>query len=329
MRARLKTGLWLVLRLGVSAGLLWHLLSRPHLLEAFRRCDQHLAWVYAGVASVAACALLSAWRWYLLARTDLPKFSYAFALRNTLIASFFTIASLGTLGGDAWRVIAVRQRFPGRGIEAGVVIMLDHIAGLAGSLAYFSIAGTLALFAWPQRSAEVQSIVMQFALIMLGAVVLITLAMISLTPAFVRRFERFIPTAVLPRVQRASQHFGAFSGRGKVLASAAAVSLPLICVYFFTFYCGLRAIGGSSEPLPVMLAMPIVDAAASLPISVSGLGVREGIFEFLMHRLIGMPAEQSVPAALAGWLFTLMGALVGGCLFLVLKEAPHARSDHS
>jgi uncharacterized membrane protein YbhN (UPF0104 family) len=98
-----------------------------------------------------------------------------------------------------------------------------------------------------------------------------------------------------------------------------------------SFYCGLRAVGGAAPVLDVLTAMPIVDAAASLPVSVSGLGVRERTFEALLAGIAGVPDAVGISASLAGWLFNVFWGLVGGVLFLrsrgsapTSKEVPTA-----
>jgi hypothetical protein len=62
--------------------------------------------------------------------------------------------------------------------------------------------------------------------------------------------------------------------------------------------------------------MPIVDTAASLPVSISGLGVRERTFEALLAGLANVPETIGVSASLAGWIFNLFWGVVGGVIFL-------------
>ena len=66
----------------------------------------------------------------------------------------------------------------------------------------------------------------------------------------------------------------------------------------------------------LLAAMPIVDTAAGLPISVSGLGVREKTFETLVHALTGLPGAMAVSASLAGWLMGMVWGLIGGLVFI-------------
>jgi uncharacterized membrane protein YbhN (UPF0104 family) len=182
---------------------------------------------------------------------------------------------------------------------------------------------TVALLAWGQE-AGVRSLVWQLVLTLAIITVLMGLALGSLSQPFLRRFGQHTPKPCKPFVDRASQHLIALSGHWRSLFHAVLVSLLLLPAHFLTFYCGLRAVGGVSEVMPLFLAMPLVDLAASMPVSVAGLGVREKTFESLMHALTGMPMDVGVSASLAGWLFTLAVGVVGGLLFAFDRRTPPA-----
>jgi hypothetical protein len=72
--------------------------------------------------------------------------------------------------------------------------------------------------------------------------------------------------------------------------------------------------------------MPVVDVVSSLPISISGLGVRERTFDFLISQLTGIPPAAAVAAALIGFLFNLFWGIVGG---LAIITARHHRKAES
>jgi glycosyltransferase 2 family protein len=98
----------------------------------------------------------------------------------------------------------------------------------------------------------------------------------------------------------------------------------MLFVYFFAFYAAVHAVGGQTALVPVMLAMPAVDLAAALPVSVSGLGVREKVFETLMAWLTGLPSSISVAASLLGWLCQVLWGLIGGGFFILGSKRPTA-----
>jgi uncharacterized membrane protein YbhN (UPF0104 family) len=100
---------------------------------------------------------------------------------------------------------------------------------------------------------------------------------------------------------------------------ALAHSLLMFACHFGLFYCGLRAVGGDAPIAEFLAAMPLIDAAAGLPVSISGLGVRETTFEILVGGLTGLAAPVAVAASLAGWLFTVAWGLLGGLWFVARR----------
>lgn len=319
MNPQLKKALWLLLRIVVSLLLLAVLFREPglksRLAARLQDMGDHLEWVLAGFGCVTVTILLMTLRWWLVLRPHVPEARPLFLLRATLVAWFFSVTTLGALGGDAWRIIEVRRRFPGHGVSAGVSVLVEHAAGLVAALVFLLITGSLALFYADASSGGMQGLFWQLALVMLVLSGLMTMALGSISPPFLRRFGQYTPAPCRAFVDTASERMVVVLQDRRTLVRAGVVSLALLTTHFLTFYCGLRAVGGASALLPLFLAMPLVDLAASLPISVAGLGVREKTFESLMHALTGMPVDISVSASLAGWLLTLTGGLVGGVLF--------------
>jgi hypothetical protein len=59
-----------------------------------------------------------------------------------------------------------------------------------------------------------------------------------------------------------------------------------------------------------------------LPISVSGLGVREGMLALLLHPL-GVPTGQAVAVGLLWYMMTLLVSLIGAPAFAMGHHAKH------
>ncbi len=314
----------IALRTLVSGVLLW-LLFRQHSLADgiwphLRTMQHEWHWVLAGIGCVAFSIVLNAWRWWLVLRPHVPEVTLRFTLRTMVVAGFFNISSVGAIGGDAWRVIAVRHRYKGKGAAGAVSVMIDHFAGLLGMAMLFTGVGYLALYQWPDHADSVRSIIRQFTIVLFVAALGMFFAVFSLSPWFHKRTSHFVPKRLEGYVARMSAQFSSIWSSWRAFLAAALVSVVMMSSLFFAFYCGLRAVGGQGKALPVMLAMPVVDMAAALPISVSGLGVREKTFETLMQVFTGMAGELSVSASLAGWLFTVICGLIGGLVFVLGRD---------
>jgi uncharacterized membrane protein YbhN (UPF0104 family) len=86
--------------------------------------------------------------------------------------------------------------------------------------------------------------------------------------------------------------------------------------YFATFYCAARSLALPGMKLPslmdVFAIMPIINTIVSLPISVGGVGVREGLFQVFLGGLTGISNPVAVVISSTGFVLTAFWGLVGG-----------------
>jgi uncharacterized protein (TIRG00374 family) len=81
-------------------------------------------------------------------------------------------------------------------------------------------------------------------------------------------------------------------------------------------WCAVHALGVSVPDAAVLAFVPAVAMAQVLPISVSGLGVREGLLVLLLHPL-GVPAGKAIGVGLLWYGMTLLVSLLGAPLFAI------------
>jgi glycosyltransferase 2 family protein len=81
-------------------------------------------------------------------------------------------------------------------------------------------------------------------------------------------------------------------------------------------YCAIHALGVSVPNGAVLAFLPAVAAAQALPISLSGLGIREGLLVILLHPL-GVPTGKAVGIGLLWYGMTLIVSLLGAPAFAV------------
>ena len=104
-------------------------------------------------------------------------------------------------------------------------------------------------------------------------------------------------------------------------------SFVLSASFYLTFFAALRAIDQPIGAVKIMSVMPIVDVLTALPISISGLGVRERSFDFFIGQLTDIPTNATVTASLIGFMFTLFWGLVGGLLMVLLNTSVKKSHD--
>jgi uncharacterized membrane protein YbhN (UPF0104 family) len=99
--------------------------------------------------------------------------------------------------------------------------------------------------------------------------------------------------------------------------------------YFVTFYCAARALESPGVKIPTLLdlstIMPIVNTIASMPISLGGIGIREGLFQVFLGELCGVTPAVAVLISSVGYSLTLAWGLIGGVIYMFYRPSEHAR----
>jgi len=90
-------------------------------------------------------------------------------------------------------------------------------------------------------------------------------------------------------------------------------------------WAGAHALGMSVGWWPVMAFVPVVAIAQVLPVSLNGIGLREGAFVLLLAPL-GVAAGQAVAFGLLLYGMNLVVSLLGAPAFAIGARPPAART---
>ena len=317
----MKKALPILLKLAVTSVLLGMIFREHRFTEAIlphlRALGVNWGWTLAGLVCVGLSTWLSALRWQVLLRGQEHPVRGSEVLRVTVVSNFFNITSLGVVGGDAYRVLALMKKPEARRLPIMVSVILDHLMGMMGLAMLFLVCRTVFAGRLDSLGPEVRAILNGFEMFMGGSVIFVILSAISFTPHLYSWGEKQWPWmlgyAPLKNFATACDALRR-DWRGSLVA--ALLSVLLFIFHFLSFFCAIFAVGGQAPLWEVMAAMPIVDTVAGLPVSVSGLGVREKTFETLVHGLTGLPEATAVSASLVGWLMGVAWGVFGGALFL-------------
>jgi uncharacterized membrane protein YbhN (UPF0104 family) len=105
-------------------------------------------------------------------------------------------------------------------------------------------------------------------------------------------------------------YFSLLRKRKKTIATAFAVSIAIQFMNFFMVILLALGMGAQVSLLQLAVFLPIVITISSLPISISGIGVREGSFVILLG-FIGISPEAATSLSLAWFFSVIMGSLPG------------------
>jgi uncharacterized membrane protein YbhN (UPF0104 family) len=277
-------------------------------------------WLAAGVALAGLSVFLQATRWWFFLRGQSLQVGLGRAVELTMIDSLFSLASVSGIGGDAARIILLMRDHPGRKLVIATAVMADHLAGMVSIALLFFIISATRFDALASQSVLGRGVI-HFAWVYLGGgLAMVALIFIFASPPVHRRIHNNDRFARWPILKRLPLLCDVYRRNWKHALAGLAVSFLMLGAYFSSYYCGMRAVGGTSDYGAVMSAMPVIDAVSGLPISIAGVGVREKLFEVLMKDLAGVPAETAVAASLLGFACNALWALLGALFFLKKRD---------
>jgi len=300
MRDRVKQLGKLLLQGAVSGALIFWLVSNRDLRQQLEPALAHAdgSWLLAAFLVYGAVEFLGAIRWQLFLRAFGFRLSWWEATRILLIGIFFNTLLPGLIAGDALRAMYLSKRFAGKGADAVLVVFVERFFGLIG-LMVVGVSMMLWRYRWLHLSA-ITGHLTDLTLVVVG---------IGLVAGLVCLLIRQRSSPAHPR----NHHLG-----GSVLFIALMTTVAAHLCYAASFYCSGEAFassGPSASCFDMLAITPIVNTFTSLPISFSGIGVRESLLQVFLNDLCGVPTGVAVLIGSLGFLIRALWAVLG-CAFL-------------
>lgn len=264
-------------------------------------------------------------RWRILLEVlDLPlSFRQAFALG--FIGKFFNAILPGSTSGDFVRIYYATRAFPGKGAMAGFSVIYDRF--LEG-VVLLVMGSLLATAFYPQLAARA---VLRNAALALFLLTLATLVAIPVLLHFFSAGKLRLPGhwRMAPRFEKALQEILTAVQLYQKALRPNLIAIGLSALAHGTSAALLWALMQALRmELPFWLlvtTMVVVNVAVALPVSISGLGIREGALLYLLGSF-GVSREEAVAFSLLLFAVGLVWSLVGGVVYLYYRTKP-ARAE--
>jgi len=289
-----KAGL-LALKFSVTVGLLAYLFSRVDVGSVARIVgDASWGWIAAGFVLYLAIQGLCAWRWLWLARVlDLNGTWIAF-VRYYYVGMFFNLFLPTGVGGDVYRCYYL-ARSAADWKRAIVSVLADRGVGFATMCAIAAVAtlafGRVTLPPWLGWALGAGVV---------GVLVVLAVGWAARGPlAWIR--------GAMPLVFE-------FARRPGIMAAVAGVSLLLQTLVIVVNIFNARALHLDVPVVFYFILIPLIAVATMIPVSLNGLGVREGAFVFFLAQ-VGVPEAQALSLALVWLAVILASSAIGGVVW--------------
>ncbi len=302
----------LVVRIAVSVGMLWFLLTKIEESgsEALPEWTTSTAlWLAGAVLLTLASIVLSAVRWRTVLEAMGRPAPFPRLLSHYLAGQFVANVLPTTIGGDVLRVSRLAQD-NGQVHDSFASVVLERLTGWL-VLPVITFIGLL-LNPPLQQLGEATQVAFSLACGTLVALVLVVGAVAAKRWGDMdaaKGWKRFLAAV--------SVGLTALRTHPRQAASVVAVGFAYQLVLVAAAVMAARALGiPDAGPTALLAFFPAVAIAQVLPISISGLGIREGLFVLFLKPL-GVPTGQAVALGILLYLLNLIVSLLGAPAFAV------------
>lgn len=302
--------------------------SIPDLIDAIQDVDLRL--LAAAYAFNVVMIGLMAYRWQLLYQIhdEAQRPSYRQILSVSFMGVFFNNFLPSTIGGDAYRTVYMSRARPHDGISGSLsIVYVDRVMGLLGMALVGLVALVLSVGQVELPSAVVFWIGLLFAGLTLGLI-------LSLNPRFHNPILRLLSSVLGQRgqqwqikVRRLFEQLVAFSSRRSLLMKALSLSVILRVIWIVGCYLVGLSLNIDVPFVAFLVAIPLIELIRMIPITVQGIGIREGLF-VLFFAYYGVSTPDATLLAVLVYLLLNLNGIVGGFLFIAnQRDLSKQKSD--
>jgi glycosyltransferase 2 family protein len=311
-----KRGLSIAIKILVSTGLLALLLvfrtSPAEIWSEIRGADPF--WLSLSFSLHALGLLISAVRWRILITAQGDHAPLGFLIRSYLVGTFFNTLLPSRIGGDVVRIWD-GSRISRTLVRSSAIILVERLTGIVMLLA-FALGASLFRLDMARRTPVI------WASLFLGAAGLATI-LLPLLPV-TEKLLAGIPKTGRPgraagKLLELRQTILAYRDRRDALVRAlfwAGLLQVNVILHFFLI--------GKALHLPIafldyFIFIPIVLLVQLIPVTINGLGLREGAYTEIFS-LYGISAGAALSFSLIDVAFMLLVGLVGGVVYITRRR---------
>lgn len=319
----LRTWLSLAGKLLLSAGLMAFLVTRvplERLGETLRSADPR--WLFGAMGLLLASNVVGSFQWDRLLRVVGVRIPFWKVCAYYHVGLFFNNFLPANIGGDIARISDATRYGPTRGAAISAVVM-DRLIGTValGGLALVSTLPALDRF---HLSLVYVALVGFFVV---GVILLWAVFHPRLLPGLERLLARIGLRALGPHLDDLAERFQTYRDRRPLFLGLLAVALVVQVARVGVHVLVARALGIDVPTAYFFLFVPLLAVIVSLPISLNGIGVREGA-GILLFGLVGLDRTRAFSLQFATWLIAVAISLLGGLVLLarIPRRAIQARN---
>ncbi len=270
-----------------------------------------MAWKhwFAALTIFLCSQMASGWRWAELARPLGFNFSRLRYIQVYFEGMFFNLCLPSSIGGDVLKAYWLASNTAGRVLGA-CSVLADRAVGLVG----LGVIGTTALAARTFGLSIMSAVPLGIGLLV------VALGAVSIGLHVWKWLAGFLPAG--GRLARLAEQLMPYYDRPEVLRRSVGWGLVVQGLNVLTVVELGHALGLGVPLGAYCVAVPAVSLLTTLPLSISGVGVREGGLAFMLGSY-GVSQELGVTLGLLWFSIAIVGGLVGGCVYMLGFKRPY------
>lgn len=306
-----KNVLLFVIKVAASAILIWYLFANTDLSAIFLSLKTaNLWWIFFAFVTLNIGKLLTSYRWQILLKAQGIHIHLMSLVASVYVGQFFNSILPSTVGGDAYRVYdtATESKQTTKSI---ISLFADRLIGVFALALLAVVALCVAWLIGDDVSFYVFPVLFVFILCTLG----MSLVFFDKPYArFDRLLRRYNLHKIADQLTKAYESLYSLRKQPAVLMAAFFVSILLqINVILFYFFIGV-ALDLNVSFLYFAMIVPVALVVLLIPFSINGIGIREGIFVFLLTGL-GVPSYEAIALSWISFGLMLTQGIIGGIIF--------------
>jgi uncharacterized protein (TIRG00374 family) len=303
----------LCLRILICIGILWFVFSRVDLSEVYQLFKGVSFWVFLLTLSLFFIAtLLFTIRWGIILRNLQININLKTLISLQFIGMFFNLFLPTSAGGDVIKAYYLSNISQKRGMSY-LSAFLDRYIGLISAIILAAIASL-------SVRLEVDGFAIYFwiLLVFIAAILLSVL----LATDFAKRLNKLLGTrlkfvqGIISMINESSK---TIFKNPRVVIWTFLLSTGYLLLMIAINYIFIVSIGKSIELKDLFVFLPVIALLTSIPISINGLGLREGAYIYLFAT-IGFTNSESLSISLLNFVLMLLSGLPGALFYLILHR---------
>lgn len=311
MSARARTALKAALTVAILAVVLW----KVPLGELRARMSRLRASDIAALTALTLAQVTFAvvrWHRLLVRLGERPRFLSLYG--DALVGLTYNMFLPTTVGGDVVRALRARKRVskPHRAWSSS---LFERIAGLLAMAASGAVAASIGLGADARVPGKVRAIAIVIAVVLLGVFFFAAAPFRIL----VRLIEKRLPNAA-DDVRGIVEDLEGPLSRPAARVEALGWSILVQVLGLAFVIVGARGLDAPGHELALLIGVPVVHVLSMVPITLGGLGLREGLFVGILG-MLAVPRDGALGLA-AQWLASSLAFAIAGAVVAVLDPGP-------